>query len=351
MLASIVIATFNRSQSLMRAINSLTRQTYRADQFEVIIVDDGSTDGTSALAWDAFPFPVRYYWQENAGATPARNVGALQSSARILVFMDDDIVAAPELLEYLICDLVSFERVIVLATVIPIPPAGASRFATVHQGAIALSCPTIERALSNVRCSRAKQDGMFVPYVECMTGMLAVTRKDFLEVGMFHDPTGGWPNWDDVDFGYRAYLQGYRVWRSHRALAYHHDRSLISLESICARSEQAGRSAVQLFQTHPGLRDEIPMFRDKQPISWRGDSLHLVGAKALRTCMSSRWAVWAMRELVGIMDKRNPDSGLLAYLYRWLISASIYRGYRQGLREEIGGTRALIEATPPNESH
>jgi glycosyltransferase involved in cell wall biosynthesis len=348
---SIVIATFNRSRSLLQAIHSLAGQTYPSDQFEVIVVDDGSTDGTSALGWDAFPFPVRYYWQENSGATRARNAGALHSSAEILLFMDDDIVAAPNLLEFLVRDLSTQERVIVLPIVIPVAPAGTSPFTKVHGEAIAHSQLPSGKALGDYLSSEARQNGVFIPFVECMTGMLAVNKGDFIALGMFQDPTGGWPNWDDVDFGYRAHLRGYRLWRSCQAVAYHHDRSLVSLEASCARWQHAGHSAVWLFKSHPGLRDEIPMFRDKHPISWKDDSLHLILFKVMRTGVSSSWSVSAMRRLVRILEKRDPDSSLLAYLYRWIVSASIYRGYRQGLREDIGGNRQSFDAVAPNGSH
>lgn len=42
-----------------------------------------------------------------------------------------------------------------------------------------------------------------------MTGLIAIKKSDFFGLGMFQDPTGGWPNWDDVDFGYRAVKVGF----------------------------------------------------------------------------------------------------------------------------------------------
>ena len=260
-------------------------------------------------------------------------------------------VATPTLLECLIRDLVSIERVIVLATMIPVPPKGASPFGTVYARAVSPSQSAGEAGSGRLCPSNSRQDGAFVPFVECMTGVLAVTREDFMALGMFQDPTGGWPNWDDVDFGYRTHLQGFRIWRSHRALAYHHDRSLISLEASCARWQQAGRSAVRLFQTHPKLQDEIPMFRDKAPISWKGDPLHLVANKVVRTCVSSSWSVSIMQGLVHILEEKKPDSCLLVSLYRWIVSAFIYRGYREGLRDKAGGKRRLLDGVSPRESH
>ena len=66
---SVIVPTFNRQESLLRGLECLKQQTYPFDGFEVIVVDDGSTDGTGQLAWTDFPFRVRYYRHENAGAT------------------------------------------------------------------------------------------------------------------------------------------------------------------------------------------------------------------------------------------------------------------------------------------
>jgi GT2 family glycosyltransferase len=150
---------------------------------------------------------------------------------------------------------------------------------------------------------------------------------------MFQDPTGGWPSWDDVDFGYRAHLQGFRLWRSHRAVAHHHDCSLESLESSCERQTQASRSAARLFERHPELAQHISAFRDKGSMSFLVDSPDLLGRKALRSLASQPLSVSAMGRLTCVLEKHMPGSSLLALLYRWIISAHMYKGYRQGLRE------------------
>src|SRR5829696_3704016 len=99
---SIIIPTYNRKDLLRETLNSLAQQTYPSNHFEVIIVDDGSTDGTAAIAAEAFPFILRYFWQSNQGDASARNLGAQQSQADILVFLDDDILVGTGYLTHLI---------------------------------------------------------------------------------------------------------------------------------------------------------------------------------------------------------------------------------------------------------
>lgn len=83
--------TYNRAHLLPRAYESLQKQTFR--DFEWLIIDDGSTDGTDALVqqWrQEADFPIRYYWQENRGLNAAINKGVEHAAGRIFVKLDSD---------------------------------------------------------------------------------------------------------------------------------------------------------------------------------------------------------------------------------------------------------------------
>ena len=99
---SVIIPTYNRKGFLQETLSSLTQQTYPSDRFEVIVVADGSTDGTKEIEAETFPFTLRYFWQTNQGDAAARNTGAQQSRADILVFLDDDILVDSDYLTYLV---------------------------------------------------------------------------------------------------------------------------------------------------------------------------------------------------------------------------------------------------------
>lgn len=88
---TVLTPTFNRVQLLSRIHQSLVAQTGR--DFEWIVVDDGSTDGTGVLvqAWAAeSPFPIRYVWQENAGKHVAVNRGVQLARGELLLILDSD---------------------------------------------------------------------------------------------------------------------------------------------------------------------------------------------------------------------------------------------------------------------
>jgi len=93
---SVIIPTFNRRALLERAVDSVVAQTRPAD--EIIIIDDGSTDGTAALVEKKYP-GIIYLSQTNRGVSHARNQGIRKANGTWLAFLDSDDVWLPEKLE------------------------------------------------------------------------------------------------------------------------------------------------------------------------------------------------------------------------------------------------------------
>ncbi len=97
---SVVIPTYNRKASLHRCLESLSRQTLSPAEFEVIVVDDGSTDGTAATFQGLrFPFHYTYFSQPNGGPSSARNLGISRAQGTVLAFTEDDVVVRPDWLQ------------------------------------------------------------------------------------------------------------------------------------------------------------------------------------------------------------------------------------------------------------
>lgn len=95
---SVVVPTFNRRERLHRVLTALAAQDVD-EPFEVIVVSDGSTDGTDEYLGDGgTPLPVRVARQPNQGPGAARNRGVDLAAGELVVFIDDDVVATPSLL-------------------------------------------------------------------------------------------------------------------------------------------------------------------------------------------------------------------------------------------------------------
>jgi glycosyltransferase involved in cell wall biosynthesis len=93
---SVVVPTLNRKESLMACLQSLERQSYEREKFEVVIVDDGSTDGTEAAVQEYIRrslLTIRYYNEQRSGPGAARNLGVHHSQGEIIAFIEDDVLA------------------------------------------------------------------------------------------------------------------------------------------------------------------------------------------------------------------------------------------------------------------
>ncbi|MBJ6751457.1 glycosyltransferase family 2 protein [Geomonas anaerohicana] len=101
LMVSVVVCTRNRSASLRRCLASLVAQSADASLFEVIVVDNASTDDTAAVARAAFAGRdnFRYCLESNLGLSHARNRGIAEAAAKRVAFIDDDAEACPDWIE------------------------------------------------------------------------------------------------------------------------------------------------------------------------------------------------------------------------------------------------------------
>lgn len=104
---SVIIPTYNRSQDIVRSLDSISHQTYRP--IEVIVVDDGSNDGTDIVVenWvkinqEEGELSIKYFYQENNGPSSARNYGIKKISGEYIQFLDSDDLLSPNRFEILV---------------------------------------------------------------------------------------------------------------------------------------------------------------------------------------------------------------------------------------------------------
>lgn len=174
---SVVVPTFNRCQGLEELLRALAQQTYPADRFEVVVVDDGSSDGTSELLRTIqTPYVLRSLCQANGGPAVARNRGVEHAQGDLIVFLDDDIVPLPELLAMHVAAHGSTADQVVIGPMSP-PPAHWPQPAWDRWDAVQLQKQYLAMLAGSYSCTNR----------QFYTANASLRRQLFLRVGGF-DP-------------------------------------------------------------------------------------------------------------------------------------------------------------------
>jgi GT2 family glycosyltransferase len=298
----------------------LREQTYPPECFEVVVIDDGGNEDLSSFIQAVQILNLRFLRQENSGGTGAKNKGATMSWGTILMFLDDDITVVPNYISRLAGQYGENSDVIIFGLLHNVNPNSGE----------------VQDSVS-IRCQPGGLSVEETSFLSLLGGFFSIRRDSFLELGMLQDVAPGWwPNWEDVDLAYRACVKGFRFYRDPNAVGYHWNDNLSSVGKTARYWERAARSSAFLFQRHPGLRQQIPMFRDKTPIAWQEDPPTLIARKLARTLMSLPPTMLLMEATAASLERLAPGSKPLELITRWISSGYIYRGYRQGQRALAG---------------
>lgn len=318
-LISVIIPTYNRKDSLLRTLDSLSQQSYPAERFEVIVVDDGSSDGTEeVLRATAYPFRLNYLQQAHLGVGAARQLGLEQALGSLLLYLDDDMICDQAVIAEHVSAHALTPKAVLKGQVILILDDPTSVFATHRSG-------TPDLPFSQER------DLLSISFQQVFAGHFSIGRECALAAGGWIDQPRDY-GFQDLEFMYRCANHGMEMLYASGATTYHHDHAT-TLAKVCQRLERASSSAAtHLFVQHPELRSQLPMFREKEPIAWHQDPPRLILRKLARQIIWSRPAMWAMQRAVPILERRAPESALLPSFYQWIVSGYIFRGYRDGLR-------------------
>ena len=174
---SVVIPAYNTAEEISVAINSVLDQICPVS--EIIVVDDGSTDGTADLIRAQFP-GVKYFFQENAGAGAARNRGIKESRGEWIAFLDADDRWYPRRIELQVKILQSAPEVFWCAGTYAERSIGEERFIRGREGGI------VSLLNGNDGILRDFYQGRLCGAVACTDTML-IHRDVFSRVGFFEE--------------------------------------------------------------------------------------------------------------------------------------------------------------------
>lgn len=212
---SVVVCTYNKKELLLKALDSLTRQETEGQLiFEIIIIDDGSTDNTRDVVKEFIrnntSVAIRYVYKTGGGVADARNAGVAEAHGKWVAFFDDDQWAEPQWLGELY-------RV------------GMEKSADCVGGTVLLDLPDSSNLKLSMFCRGLLAEKIFgdksrsysikARYVGLETNNVLVRRKLFERIGVFDASflMGG----EDVDFFWRARKHGAEAWYAPKAVVHH----------------------------------------------------------------------------------------------------------------------------------
>lgn len=238
MFFSVVIPTYNRKLILEKCLKALEQQHLTngsaVSGYEVVLVDDGSTDGT--LEWlqeNAAHFPhVRSHTQDHLGPAAARNLGVESSVGDTIIFIDSDLVVTPNFLQAHADALIEGQLEV-----------GSDRVFT--YGRVINTCnfddPTAEAY---------KLTDFSAAYFA--TGNVAIARKWLTKAGLF-DTRFQLYGWEDLELGVRLKAHGLKLIKCPAAIGYHWHPpfALEQIPNLIDKEIQRGRMGVLFYQKHP----------------------------------------------------------------------------------------------------
>ena len=318
---SVVVPTHQRRDVVLETVRAFERQQLR--DFEVVVVVDGSTDGTAAaLRGLNAAFPLEVVEQPNSGAAAARNRGASVARGELLLFLDDDMEPDSGLLAA--HDRAHRAGADVVLGDIPLHPASPRTILT--RG--------VESWAAERRARLAGIEGD-LPLEDMLTGQISVTRAAFDRVRGFDTSftRDGMFGGEDIDFGQRLVAAGYRVVFAEDAISY--QRFVVDPAEYLRRSREAGRAAAELVAKHPereadlGRRMRLPPGLRRYPM----------GALVLAPAFVSA----PLRAVVSTLVRSGRSGRGLGELFHALRRVEAVRGARKA-RRELARARVLALA-------
>jgi glycosyltransferase involved in cell wall biosynthesis len=310
---TVVIATRDHRGLLIQAIEGLSRQDgVKAGEFDVIVVADGCTDGTSkALRGLAVPFELTVIEQVHSGLAAARNRGLAEARGEVIVFLDDDVIAKPGLiddhrrLQSLLRNTVVLGEI--TAARVSRSPWDAYDDAMRHKRQTALS--TTEQP-SGIHSA----------------GNLSIHRDLLAAAGGFR---GSLPGNQEVELGYRLREMGAEFVFRGAASAEHRGSS--DFRSWSDRQSMRGKLDVATYRQTPdgqGLDRLLACFHQRHPLSRA-----LVGALLRRRKLAPTMIWWAGES--GALAHRLGLAAISRAAYSVVANTLYWSGVRDALRGNV----------------
>jgi glycosyltransferase involved in cell wall biosynthesis len=313
---SVVIPSLNRADILARTIDRIEHQTVSRETYEVLVINNNSSDHTeSVLSQKGAVYPnLRSFTQLKPGAAATRNVGIRESAGDIILFIDDDILADPQLVANHLKYHKEYPGNSVIGTVVSQWEKATDPFLRYLR----------DRGIFNpysIACNRPMDFSYY------HTGNASTSRKLLQGVGGFNEDFRVY-GMEDIELGYRLEKQGCRMTPGPLAAAHH--EYYPTYQQFIERCLQAGFSLGKLIELHPELRTR---FTEKGKNTRLLKRLH-PGYRVLRSALNP-----FCKSLIGWESRRGTGkvNAVLDQHYYWAIRYHFFLGYREYVQTAESG--------------
>jgi peptidoglycan/xylan/chitin deacetylase (PgdA/CDA1 family)/GT2 family glycosyltransferase len=313
---SVLIASHNRHDLLRRCLDSLAAQAGVSGEFEVIVAADGSTDGTAEMAesYEA-PFQLRVLRLQQGGKPAAVNAAAEAAEGSVCLFLDDDVIASPQLVAEHLAAYREDPRTVGIGALTQQPPEARDWFAHAYAASWDERYAKLERRQAE--------------WTDCYGGNLSAPRASLLEIGGVAKDLEAV---EDLDLGFRLVAAGCVLRYLPRAHGVHDDQKLRG--RMLADTERFGTFCAEYVERLPATRAKLlGWFLQTTPREILLRRLLL----ALRT--SPR--------LLAAAGAAIPDKSRRKIWFGFVSRYTFWRGVRLGMNRErwrstTGGTPVLM---------
>jgi glycosyltransferase involved in cell wall biosynthesis len=234
---SVVIPTYNRLDTLELVMPTLLEQSLAPSQYELLVCDSNSTDGTAAYlaGLQRHGRDVRHLPGAFSGRAAARNAGIAAARGEVVLFNDSDILAAPDLLAIHLRRHRERRNVAVVGLEVQVKDFADYLYKRGHPQARGRLHPPSRKKLS---------------WLYFLTGNASVRRSDLLRAGCFDEGFTGYGH-EDLELGYRLQHLGIEILYEPHAVNYHcQDVPYVDQKE---KMRLAGRSTAKFYRKHPRL--------------------------------------------------------------------------------------------------
>ncbi len=319
---SVVIPTLNRADLLATTIDRIAHQTLSCADYEIIVVDNGSTDHThTILEQKSRTYPnLKHFSQLKRGAAATRNVGIRHAQGEMVLFIDDDIFAEPTLAEGHLSHHRKNSRVSIIGGVTT--PWGTSR-------------DPFLRYLRDRRIFNPYSiTGGPLDFSYYHTGNVSTARGLLVEAGGFNEEFFTY-GMEDIELGYRLEKLGCRMVHAADVRAVHQYSP--TYEQFILRCEQAGYSLGKLIELHPELKMRFVESGKRTRLLKR---FHVLYRMFTFTSLPVARMVTKWEERRG----DGPVTPLLDRHYYWALRYHFFLGYRQYNQYGGNGHRLTVDS-------